>query len=243
MTAPVTTDDVNTLVAIATARIGFKEIPEATVRVDTQLTTGIDDKHKRFTPVLDALATLAVCDKESQVVAIGLRREDTVFELLIAENGAVNPKVIPHIKELWAVLEVYRTLSAEEKTKKKLEMVKSVYVYSYPKLYRRFTKRKWLADLEYAFDNREKQLPGTSALVTGAKEAISALVTVRTLLDILTEWRKTVTVKRPKGDPKKFPTDAVWTNVMIEMDETTADIEAVLANKATCDEWAKAVEG
>lgn len=81
---------------------------------------------------------------ENQVVAIGLRGEVGVFELLIAENGVVNPKDISHITRLWGMLERYRTLSGDEKTQLKLEIAKIVYVYvhCYHKLYRRFTVRK-----------------------------------------------------------------------------------------------------
>lgn len=243
MAAPVGVNDLNALVAIVTARIGATEIPGTTIRVDKQTITGVLAQHTRFIPVLDAFASLAVCDKESQVVAVALRRQNPRFELIIAENGVVNPRVLTHIGGLWTILMAYPTLSTQEKELRKLEMVKSVYIHSYPKLYRRFTKRKWLEDLEYAFNDRVKNLAGTTTLVTGALEVISALVTVRKQLDLMTIWRKTVTPKRSGGNRNIFPTDPSWVKLITEMDDAIADIEQVMKNEPSCKEWAHALKG
>ncbi|KAL0631767.1 hypothetical protein Q9L58_009357 [Maublancomyces gigas] len=243
MAAAVTIEDVNTIVAIATSRIGFTEIPGATARVDKLLLAGVPWEYNRFIAVLDAIASLAVCDREKQVIAVGLRNDLEEFQLLFAENGVVNPKVITHIGELWKMLAAYRTLPVEGRAQKQLQIVKSVYVHSYPKLIRRFTKRRWLVDMEVAFDGEVRTLPGTVTLVRGALDVISSLVTVRELLDKLAIWRPTVTKNKPDGNSKLFPTDAEWRKLIIEMDEATADLELVMKNESTCKEWARALEG
>lgn len=50
--------------------------------------------------MLDACTSLAVCAKETQVIAVGLRNGPDKSQHLFAENGVTNPMVITYTEEI-----------------------------------------------------------------------------------------------------------------------------------------------
>lgn len=228
----------NTLVGIATARIHFQELPD-TPRINTEMETAVTGDDSRFILVLDALASLAVSDKSGQVVAIAVQRDNDLLRFRIAENRAVKKGLTEYITKLLTQLNDIANASAAEQPAKELAFIKATYLYSINKLYKRFTGYEWLETFEGAFDaktaDEEKCLGVVSSLMTVRK----ALDGIKPLYDKKAanpnQWKKL--------DPAAFLTDAQWAELIFEMAAGVPDVEALLADRTLCDNWAAGLKG
>lgn len=233
-----TLDEVNKLVIETTALIGATEIPGTTKR---RPVAAIPITQPRFIPVLEAIASLAVCKGDTQVVAASVIASDSELIFTLAENDVVPDRVMNHIRELLGCLKAYSTASDEVMATIKLDIVKNTYMHSYSKLKKRF-KKGAINTLEIAFADVISDL-GSSALLTGSLEVISALTTSHVMFTDMAAWFETVTPKKPKGYLPKLPVDQRWKDLITEIDQVNLDMEDVLKNEMKCEEWAKKLEG
>lgn len=238
-TATPTLDEVNKLVIETTALIGATEIPGTTKR---RPVAAIPITQPRFIPVLEAIASLAVCKGDTQVVAASVIASDSELIFTLAENDVVPDRVMNHIRELLGCLKAYSTASDEGMATIKLDILKNTYMHSYSKLNKRF-KNRAINTLEIAFADVISNL-GSSALLTGSLEVISALTTSHVMLVDMAAWFKTVKLpQKPKGNTRLLPVDQKWKDLITEIDQVNLDMEDVLKNEMKCEEWAKKLEG
>lgn len=66
--------------------------------------------------VLDALASLSVSRKQSQVVSIGLQLDSANVTLTIAENDPVSPETVGYVAETWRLLRELAVIYAGERS-------------------------------------------------------------------------------------------------------------------------------
>ena len=64
------------------------------------------DDSSRLKRVLDSLAMLCIYQEHKQVFAVGLRNAGSEVELLVAENGSIEPKTIEHLRTIWTKLQI-----------------------------------------------------------------------------------------------------------------------------------------
>lgn len=144
--------DPNVLVHIAAFKIGTMTLP-GVARIASGITTrnGIatDEKVDLDTRrILEALASLSVCDERLQVVAVSMQIDEGAksVTLSFAENGLVSPRIKPHITNLWNLLEeMSKHHAGEEKIDIKAcqaSFLGHVYPYSLPKIRKRF--KSWM---------------------------------------------------------------------------------------------------
>lgn len=229
----------NDLVVATTTLIGAKEIPGTTTRKGI---TDVPPADRRFIPVLEALASLAVFKQEGQVVAASVLSTGTLLKFTMAENDAVAKRVMDHIRELVGSLQLYSRATAADKPAIKLDIVKNTYMHSYSKLNKRFKNRP-METLEIAFTDMHKDL-GASALVNGALEVISALTTSHVVLLGMAKWFTTIKLpQKPKGNPNMLPDDPTWINLIQQIDQVNLDMDEVLENALACGEWADKLKG
>lgn len=240
------TDHPNTLVGLTTARIHFQEInntglPTTSPRINIEKETSVTGEDSRFILVLDALASLAVLDKSSQVIAISVQRKDELLEFRIAENKAVNRKVIEHVSTLLNLLNGIATCDQAERQAKELEFIKTTYLHSINKLHKRFTGYLWLEEFERLFAARE-----TGENAEKCLGVVSSLITIRKALDeIKSDSDKKA--RNPNQYKRLYPTKAVkdeaWADLIFEMDVGVADVETLLNDRTLCDNWAQGLQG
>lgn len=237
----------NVLTAITAARILGNEIEtERTSTIIERINTETP-QYTRFVRLLDALAALAVSDPDGQVVAISLQElPDDKITLTVAQNDAVPPKLITHLKALVTRLTEYSKLDVtneQGREAKKLAIMKLAYIHSDLKISRRFTKRKWLGQLEKVLDNRAEDLGDAGPLCL---ELVSSLMRIKETFDYIHNWKAIKTNKPAKYDemtPATQVTDEDWGKLILEMDGSMPDIQCLLADKDSCDLLAEKLRG
>lgn len=236
----------NVLAALGTARIQFTEIEtERTSTIIEKINTETP-QYTRYVHLLDGLASLSVSRPDGQVVAIALDKSGQVITLTIALNEDVPAELIAYVTDLITQLKAYSNLAMGDdagRTAAKLVMMKKTYIYCDKKLYQRFTKRKWLIQLEKAFATRGTGL-GAGAEV--CLELLSSLMRIRETYDVIHEWQKIKTAQPKKFEkmtPSKQVNDADWEKLILEMDGAIPDVKKLLADKASCDAWAETLKG
>lgn len=221
----------NTLVAIATARIAFNEVPD-TPRINTDMETGVTGDDSRFILLLDALASLSISSLKGQVVAIAAQQDTGTLKLTMSENKDVKTGLPEYIKKLMTMLHQLSTTALADRPGKEREFLKTTYVYSFTKLNKRFNNRKWLPLFEREFEkkkgvNEEKCL-----------NVISSLMTVRRALGLM----KVLHDKQDKN-PARAVTDPEWDALIFQMAAGVPDIETILNDRTLCDKWAADLKG
>lgn len=215
------------LVAIGAARFGsHKTKGEAWAssnwRDESRPSTaheGRDADRKRF---LDAIASLAVCDAQSQVIAVALKEhpQTGVVVLCVAENGSVNETVVPHIKKLLSVLykmaHEYRKLEIKSDItplilKYRTEFIEKVYRHSVLKHLHRYEIRWELVenDLRTTFCDRM----GIEDYKLQLLDLVCALEMVRRVHDRIA---KGFTVAQQE-----------WVKITVLLDGAMADMKAI----------------
>lgn len=238
MDSNISIDSLNTLIAQTTDQIHHDELVGTTIR---KATIDVRPEHLHLIPVLEAIASLAVHQREGQVIAVSVIANHNELQFTIADNKTVTDIVMKHVRELVALLKSYSSTAGDQQNLVKLQFVKYAYMHSYPKLMKRF-KNRVIQKLEIAFTAAMANYDG-SALVAGAREVISALATMYALLLSMKEWSEKITNNKRKGRPNLLPADKVWVGLIGEMDDVAIDIEEVLGNEVKCNDWAVALKG
>lgn len=219
---------------------------------------GIVDNHEahiRSFPVLDALASLSVSEKNKQVVAIALQMNNDTKEirLTIAENRDVDPKVVEHIQRLWKLLRTLSdqhallrfdpnhpthdwTIVASPPVPDTLlddpvcrEIIRCVYEFSAEKNKARFNK--WwpgLAEFATRFEQQQKDLPGTP-------DQKDRFINIVYSLD-------------PEEAVKHAPDGSIipdenWHEFVLMMDGAAEDVDVLLEDDSICEMWARSLAG
>lgn len=221
----------NTLVGIATARIAFNEIPD-TPRINTEMESAATGADSRFILLLDALASLSISSLKGQVVAIAAQQDTATLKFTMSENKDVKTGLPEYIKKLLTMLHDLSTSTPAARRGKEREFIKTTYVYSFTKLNKRFSNRKWLPLFEREFEKK-----------SGVNEekcvnVISSLMTVRRALGLM----KVLHDKQDKN-PARALTDAEWDTLIFEMAAGVPDVETLLKDRTLSDKWAESLKG
>lgn len=235
---PVTHPD--TLVALATARIKFTELPQTTrTNVAVALITGDDS---RFVNFLDALASLSVSHLKGQVVAIGLQIDEGMMVLTVAENGEVLPALIDHLVELLLML---RAMSpGEEKLYREIRhrhFYLASYTHACTKINKRFAERPWLQKVDAAL-----QSYNSGPMLHGLKIVISSLLTLHEMI-VQIKKVKDANSKEPRIKLRKIMSDVIpkdeWRKVIKMMTASASLAQTMLNGRKMLDWWAEELIG
>lgn len=213
----------NTLVALVTSRIVNMELSIA-IRDNPALATAIEEPQSRFAPVLDALASLAVSDAKSQVVAMAATIKGKDITLTVSENTEVKPALRSYIQNLLARLVEISKAGEDKRPGLQLDFYKTTYSHSIQKLLKRFTKHSWLEDFESAFAGEAHDD------AWNCKYVISALLTLKWALKDM----------RPGG--KNQVTDNQLEKIMIMISGVIPCVDYLHNMPTLCVDWADAVK-
>lgn len=225
----------NTLITMVTAHIGMTQIL-GTSRSNPKAPL-LGGSLERFVPVLDAFASLAVSNPDTQVVAIAAQHENNSTVLTVAENAALTPGLAEHLTALVGILKKLSTDPNGRATHERaLHM--AAYLHSGRKIAKRYQKHlAWLQGFEETF------IHGNEEHVPKLRLVLSALLTVYEALEPALPALKINSVWGVKTKVDVVMDDSLWDTALDLMKHSMDEARILIGMPELCERWAVGLQG